>query len=61
MAEFCPDCFLEFNPDLTPKDLVTVETVDLCEGCGEIVDEIVLYVITARIFLKVETESVLSI
>lgn len=44
MAEFCPDCFLEFNPDLTKKDLVTVETVDLCEGCGEIVDEIVLYV-----------------
>lgn len=44
MAEFCPDCFLEFNPELTKNDLVIVEDVDLCEGCGKIVHEIVLYV-----------------
>lgn len=44
MAEFCPDCFLEFNPDLTKNDLVIVKDVDLCEGCGKIVDEIVLFV-----------------
>lgn len=44
MAEFCPDCFLEFNPDLTKNDLVIVEDVDLCEGCGKMVNEIVLSV-----------------
>lgn len=44
MAEFCPDCFLKFNPDLSKNDLITVETIDLCEGCGEIVNEIVLFV-----------------
>ena len=41
MAEFCKKCFLELNPELTEKDLVMTSGAELCEGCGEIVDEVV--------------------
>lgn len=42
MAEFCPECFVKLNPEFTKDDLVIVKELDLCEGCGKIVDEIVL-------------------
>lgn len=42
MAEFCAKCFLELNPELTEKDLVMIKEIELCEGCGKIVDETVL-------------------
>lgn len=41
MSEFCKKCFLELNPELTEKDLVMIKGAELCEGCGEIVDEVV--------------------
>lgn len=42
MAEFCPECFIKLNPEFTRKDLVIIKDTDLCEGCGKIVDAIVL-------------------
>ncbi len=42
MAEFCKECFLKLNPELSEDDLVMVKEAELCEGCGKIVDETVL-------------------
>lgn len=42
MAEFCKECFLKLNPELSEDDLVMVKETELCEGCGKIVDETVL-------------------
>ncbi len=44
MAEFCRECFLKLNPELTEKDLVMIKETELCENCGKIVDETVLKV-----------------
>ncbi len=41
MSEFCKDCFLKLNPQFEEKDLVMIKEDELCEGCGEIVDEVV--------------------
>lgn len=35
---------MKLNPELTEKDLVMISGAELCEGCGEIVDETVLKV-----------------
>lgn len=36
MAEFCLSCYNEMeNTHLTEKDVTLSEDVDLCEGCGE--------------------------
>lgn len=42
MAEFCKECFLKLNPELSEDDLVMIKEKELCEGCGKIVDETVL-------------------
>ncbi len=42
MAEFCKECFLKLNPELSEDDLVMIKEAELCEGCGKIVDETVL-------------------
>lgn len=42
MAEFCKECFLRFNPEFKEKDLQLLKEEALCEGCGKIVDKIVV-------------------
>ncbi len=42
MAEFCKECFLKLNPELSEDDLVMIKEAELCEGCGKVVDETVL-------------------
>ena len=42
MAEFCPACFIKFNPEFSKSDLKIVKEPTLCEGCGEIVPKIVI-------------------
>ncbi len=42
MAEFCKECFLKLNPELSEDDLVMIKETELCEGCGKVVDETVL-------------------
>lgn len=42
MAEFCKECFLNLNPELSENDLVMIKETELCEGCGKIVNETVL-------------------
>lgn len=38
MAEFCKNCFLELHPDLKEKDLILIKDIELCEGCGKVVN-----------------------
>ena len=42
MAEFCKECFLKLNPEFEEKDLQLLKEEALCEGCGKIVDKIVV-------------------
>lgn len=49
MAEFCIECFLKQNPEFTKEDLVIIKDPDLCEGCGKIVDKVVLSIKNASL------------
>lgn len=42
MAEFCKECFLRLNPEFEERDLQLLKEEALCEGCGKIVDKIVV-------------------
>ena len=42
MAEFCKECFLKLNPEFEEKDLQLLKEEALFEGCGKIVDKIVV-------------------
>lgn len=44
MAEFCLSCWNRMNnTNLTEKDVEISRELDLCEGCGEIKNVILLY------------------
>lgn len=57
MAEFCKECYLRLNPELSERDLVMLKTPDLCEGCGKIVKATVLNVKKTR-FGKIKQKDV---
>lgn len=43
MAEFCVDCWNELNDsNNSEKDFILSEHLDLCEGCGELKNVIII-------------------